>query len=175
MCNVDCVKNFDFLIFGERFELRENESLMVNFDGKFIELNPNSQNHLKRLERVLRRRLLLELEPAVQEYCKKLGLNFNRITIKKQRSRWGSCSADGNLNFNLWLICLPKELIRYVAWHEVAHLKENNHSRAFRDLIKMEFNYREMEKRLKEYWSAGKETSFLFDQGKASPHHHDPD
>lgn len=156
-------------ILGERFEFRENGSLIVDFDEKFIEFDPSSPNHLKRLERILKRRLLNELEPAVQEYSKKLGLNFNRITIKKQRSRWGSCSADGNLNFSLWLICLPRELIRYVAWHEVAHLKEKNHGRAFRELINMEFNYREMEKRLKEYWSLAQETSFLFDLGKASP------
>ncbi len=167
MNNVSHMKSSNLLIFGERFEFRENGSLIVDFDEKVIELDPRNYNHLRRLERILKRRLLLELEPVVQEYCKKLGVGFKRITIRKQRSRWGSCSADGTLNFNLWLISLPRELIRYVAWHEVAHLREKNHGRAFRELIKMEFNYREMEKRLKEYWFIGKETSFLFDQGKA--------
>ena len=69
----------------------------------------------------------------------------------------GSCSADGNLSFNLWLICLPIELIRYIAWHEVAHMRENNHCRRFWELVGSEFgNYKEMEKRLSEYWPSSK-------------------
>lgn len=151
---------------GERFEFRENGSLIVDFDEKTIELDPSSPNHLKRLERVLKRRLLLELEPAVDYYSKKLGVTVNRITIRKQRSRWGSCSADGSLSFNLWLICLPRELIRYVAWHEVAHLREKNHGRAFRELVNIEFNYREMEKSLKEHWSLVQEADLLLSPDK---------
>ncbi|MDH5442841.1 MAG: M48 family metallopeptidase, partial [Hadesarchaea archaeon] len=114
------------LLLGERFGFRENGSLKVDFDEKVIEFDPSSWNHLKRLERILKRTLLEELEPAVAYYSKKLGVGFKRITIRKPRTRWGSCSPDGNLNFNLQLVCLPPDLIRYVACHEVAHLKENH-------------------------------------------------
>lgn len=142
------------LILGERFEFRENGSLIIDFDEKVIEFNPSSPNHLNRLERILKRRLLDELEPAVAHYSTKLGVRFNRITIRRQRTRWGSCSSDGNLNFNLRLVCLPPDLIRYIACHEVAHLKEKNHRKAFWRLVGSEFaNYKEMEKRLSEYWS----------------------
>lgn len=157
------------LLLGERFEFRENGSLIVDFDEKVIEFDPSSSNHLRRLERILKRKLLHELEPAVEHYARKLGVRFNRITIRKQRSRWGSCSANGNLSFNLWLICLPRELIRYVTWHEVAHLKEKSHGRAFWNLVGSEFNYREMEKHLSEYWPFIKKTNFLLGLGKASP------
>ncbi len=149
-----------FLLFGDRFEFRENGSLIVDFDEKVIEFDPSSPNHRKRLERILKRKLLNELEPAVDHYTRKLGARVNRITIRKQRSRWGSCSPDGNLSFNLWLICLPRELIRYVALHEVAHLKEKNHRRKFWELVGSEFgNYKEMEKRLSEHWPPAREFS----------------
>jgi predicted metal-dependent hydrolase len=76
------------------------------------------------------------------------------------------------LNFNLWSVCLPKELIRYLACHEVAHLREKNHGRGFWDLVGQEFeNFREMEKRLFEYWFfVQKHYSDLFssDQGQTS-------
>lgn len=153
---------------GEPFEFRENGSLKVDFDGKVIEFDPGNPNHLRRLERILKWKLLQELEPAVEEYSKKLGVEFNRITIKKQRSRWGSCSSSGNLNFNLWLVCLPRELIRYVAWHEVAHMKEKNHRRAFWRLVETEFgNYREMEKRLSRHWPLVQDITFLLARGRA--------
>ena len=158
------------LLLGERFEFRENGSLIVDFDEKVIEFDPNSSNHLRRLGRVLKRKLLNELEPAAAHYSRKLGVGFNRITIRRQRTRWGSCSSDGNLNFNLRLVCLPLDLILYVACHEVAHLKEKNHGKAFWMLVEGEFeNYKEMEKRLSEYWSLVQETTFFHVLGKASP------
>jgi len=143
----------ELFIFGERFEVRRSRSLIVDFDKKIVELDPEKPNHLRRLERVLRGRLFFELESLVQEYAKKLGVKFNRITIRKQRSRWGSCSINGNLNFNLRLISLPKHLIRYIAWHEVAHLREKNHGRRFRELMRNEFgNFQELDRSLRKYW-----------------------
>ncbi len=156
------------LILGEHFEFRENGSLKVDFDEKVIEFDPSSRNHLRRLEQVLKRKLLDELEPAVTYYSKKLGVKFKRITIRKSRTRWGSCSSYGNLNFNLQLVYLPPDLIRYVACHEVAHLKENHHGKAFWEILKNEFkNYREIKKRLRVLVLVRK-TNFFLDLGKAS-------
>jgi len=141
------------MVFGEFFEFRESESLKVDFDARTAEFNPRDKNHARRLERILKRELLAVLEPAVEEYGRKLGVEPRRITIKRLRSRWGSCSSGGNLNFNLWLVCLPREIVRYLACHEVTHLREKNHRRAFWGLVGQEFgNYREMERKLSEYW-----------------------
>jgi len=60
-----------------------------------------------------------------------LGVEFGRITIKDTRSRWGSCSSKGNLNFSWRLMLAPVAILDYVVAHEVAHLKELNHSPAF--------------------------------------------
>jgi len=62
---------------------------------------------------------------------------YNKVSIKNQRSRWASCSENGNLNFNLILAALPIEIIDYVIIHELAHLIELNHSNDFWNIVKM--------------------------------------
>lgn len=74
------------------------------------------------------------------------GFNWNRVTIKNTKSRWGSCSKKGNLNFNYKIILLPVHLADYIIVHELCHLKEMNHSSKFWSLIEKQIpdykNYR---------------------------------
>ncbi len=71
------------------------------------------------------------LAAASDRYASELGLGYGRITLRDTRSRWGSCTARGDLMYNWRLVMAPTEVLNYVAAHEVAHLAEMNHSRAF--------------------------------------------
>lgn len=67
----------------------------------------------------------------VQHYAQLIGVTYGRITIRNQRSKWGSCSSLGNLNFNCLLMLAPLEVLDSVIVHELCHRKEMNHSRQF--------------------------------------------
>ncbi len=64
-----------------------------------------------------------------------MGLGYQRLTIRGQRTRWGSCSRAGNLSFNWKLMMAPEPVVDYVIVHELAHLKEMNHTRRFWELV----------------------------------------
>ena len=72
-----------------------------------------------------------DLADRVAAHAATLKVTFRSISIKDTRSRWGSCSSDGRLNFSWRLVCAPSFALDYVAAHEVAHLKEMNHSARF--------------------------------------------
>lgn len=71
------------------------------------------------------------LEPLVEDYAEILGVRYGRIAVRKQKSRWGSCTREGNLNFNCLLAEAPEPVMRYVVVHELCHRKQMNHSKAF--------------------------------------------
>lgn len=71
------------------------------------------------------------LPERVEYFAKIIGVTYGRITIRNQRTRWGSCSAKGNLNFNCLLMLCPDAVQDYVVVHELCHRKELNHSAAF--------------------------------------------
>ena len=67
----------------------------------------------------------------VKYYAGIMGVTFGKITIKNQKTRWGSCSSKGNLNFNCLLMLTPDKVRDYVVIHELCHLKQMNHSKMF--------------------------------------------
>lgn len=88
-----------------------------------------------RIERYLRMSARSAISDRVDVHAARLGVDPRRITIRDTRTRWGSCSSKGHLNFSWRLILAPPEILDYVVAHEVAHLIEMNHSSAFWDLV----------------------------------------
>jgi predicted metal-dependent hydrolase len=84
-----------------------------------------------RLLRFFKEQARHDLIDRVATHCVTLGVNPTRLQVKELRSRWGSCSVDGVLSFSWRLILAPPFVLDYLAAHEVAHLKEMNHSRRF--------------------------------------------
>jgi hypothetical protein len=91
-------------------------------------LTPRELDSLKREAKFL-------IPERVRYFSAKLGITYGRIAIRAQRSRWGSCSSKGNLNFNCLLMLTPREVIDSVIVHELCHRKELNHSKAFWALV----------------------------------------
>lgn len=71
----------------------------------------------------------------VADFAAQYGFDYNGVTIKGQKTRWGSCSSKGNLNFNWRLMMAPSAAIDYVVIHELCHLRELNHSKRFWGLV----------------------------------------
>jgi hypothetical protein len=103
------------------------------------------RDYLKNKERA---RALVEerLEDLNQIY----NFSFNRIAIRDQQTRWGSCSSNRNLNFNYRVLFLPDELVDYLIVHELCHLQEMNHSGKFWELVERGIpEYKKLSRKLK--------------------------
>lgn len=87
------------------------------------------------LEAFLKLAARQRLQAASERYAAQLGARFSKITLRDTRSRWGSCSHTGALSYNWRLVMAPPAVLDYVAAHEVAHLREMNHSPAFWALV----------------------------------------
>ncbi len=102
-------------------------------------------------ERV-RRQLRKMLTPLINETCKIYNVQYKKLTFRQTTSRWGSCSMNGTLSFNLKLFFLPQHLREYIVVHEVCHLVEHNHSTAFWNAVaKSVPDYKNKRKELKNY------------------------
>ena len=93
--------------------------------------------------RSLAEQAMKTIPERVAYYAPRIGVTYGKITIRNQRSRWGSCSAKGNLNFNCLLMLAPPEVVDSVVVHELCHRKEMNHSKKF---------YEEVLRVFPDYW-----------------------
>ncbi len=105
---------------------------------KHLQAAAKRQEELKQEEmltiediRMLTQEAARVIPQRVRYYAPKVGVTFGKITIRNQKTRWGSCSSRGNLNFNCLLMLTPPEVIDSVVVHELCHRKEMNHSARF--------------------------------------------
>lgn len=111
---------------------------VVNAGDRIIMWVPYEADYeLRRLhlEKWYRKEAAFVLEQRAEKYARLLDVTYQKIHIKDQKSRWGSCSGKGNLNFNWRLIMAPDEVLDYVVIHELCHLVHMNHSPDFWSLV----------------------------------------
>ena len=107
------------------------------------------------LARWLARRAYAHMVPRLEELSSQLGLVFRHVYIKRQRTRWGSCSHHKAISLNAKLLFLPPPLVRYVMVHELCHLAEMNHSPRFWSLVqKHHADFRAHDKELRKGWKS---------------------
>ena len=100
----------------------------------------------------IRKRAKEIIPERVAHYSKLSGISYGRISIRLQKSRWGSCSARGNLNFNCLLVLMPPEILDSVVVHELCHRRHMNHSKAFyAEVLRLFPDYRRCSAWLKEH------------------------
>jgi predicted metal-dependent hydrolase len=104
---------------------RRGETLLV----------PAGSDRTPALERWYRRAARAEIEPRLERACALAGTSYSRLTIRGQRTRWGSCSQRGAMSFNWRLLLAPEAVLDYVIWHEVCHLEVMDHSSRFWRLV----------------------------------------
>jgi predicted metal-dependent hydrolase len=107
--------------------VRGNEGIVVEAVGQ--------RARIEELRRHIRRRAQQSLPPLLEQVSRRTGLDFNRVIIRSQKTRWGSCSNRSNISLNDQLLFLPAATVEYLMIHELCHTRHLNHSRAFWALV----------------------------------------
>lgn len=127
----------EILIRGERCLIRHSGSRRGTVAlAEACVIVSGDEAHLgRRLTDWLKAEAKRDLLKASEFYATAMGVKFHRLSVRDQKSRWGSCSSDGTLSYSWRLVLAPPFVLDYVAAHEVAHLKHMNHGRHFWRLV----------------------------------------
>lgn len=120
-------KEIHSFIDSKKSWIEKNLAKIEEREKAISEVKPFAQEEIKELAEKAK----IIIPERVKYYAPKIGVTYNRITIRCQRTRWGSCSSKGNLNFNCLLALFPIEVIDGVVVHEPCHRKHMNHSPQF--------------------------------------------
>lgn len=112
------------------------ENTKAVFDGYEIQIFTKSNENLTSLlEDFFKKRAKKYFTERADYWAEKMQLNYNSLTLRSQKTRWGSCSKNGNINFNWRLILTTKPILDSVIIHELAHIKHLNHGKQFYSLL----------------------------------------
>lgn len=142
LCAVEEVKSGDVIPYlGRDLEVvkrqdhRNPDSVKLEHNRLIVSLRSATSRLNLVLEQWYRMQAAKLIKERADKLSARLGLTYNRLIIRGQKTRWGSCSHKGNLSFNWKLIMAPEPVIDYIIIHELAHLKEMNHTKRFWELV----------------------------------------
>ncbi len=127
----DDLEGYAFPLFGELTKIRLVEGKRVRYDGENELLYLPKDKPRERLTKWLKETALRILTAVTQTEAARMGVEYSSVKITSARTRWGSCSANNALRYTFRLLYCPKEIIQYVAVHELSHIRHKNHSPAF--------------------------------------------
>ena len=149
----------EILFRGELVRISSSETGGIQFGGEVLSAVGDVSDLRPAIEKHLRRLAAQELPVRVVELACQHGLDVKRVTVRNQRTRWGSCSRRGTISLNWRLIQTPGFVCDYIILHELAHLKQMNHSdRFWREVETMCPDYRNAERWLKQHKEMLRET-----------------
>jgi hypothetical protein len=149
-----------FYLLGYEIKVSQKYDLFVkrhkiSFTNNHLDITSpakSTENSVTMYEAWLKKHAKKTLTERVRKIASELNFKVGKITIRGQKTRWGSCSTNGNLSFNYSLLRFRKEIIDYVIIHELCHLKEMNHSERFWKLVEGYYpDYKNLRKELKDH------------------------
>ncbi len=124
----------------------------LRMGGETLKVKPEEADFRPAIEMQLRQMAARELPPHVLEFAARHGLSVQRVTVRNQKSRWGSCSRRGTISLNWRLIQTPELVRDYIILHELAHLRQMNHSEKFwQEVEQLCPHFRDAERWLKDH------------------------
>jgi predicted metal-dependent hydrolase len=149
-------REIDFAFTGERLSVEWSSAAkrsLRRIDDRLIVQAPDDSSVQGVLQVWLRRAAEERLAPQLLKLAADLKISISRVSIRCQRTRWGSCSTRGTVSLNCSLVFLRPEVVRYLFVHELAHTKHMNHSANFWRLVeKLEPDYRLLDRELLAGW-----------------------
>ncbi len=135
------------LLNGLSYELKLGDALEID-SIKHIVMTPD----LTKLSEWVKERIREEVTYKAGLLSRLMGVSYSRIYIRRQKTRWASCSSKGNLSFNMSMLALPETLKEYIIIHELSHQLERNHSKRFWKVVERHYpNYKKAREELKRY------------------------
>lgn len=132
-------RDIDFFL-AEKADWIRTHRAQVLSDRQQGQRHPISDEELETLKDLAQGPIL----ESLRLFAPQMGVTYGRVTIRCQKTRWGSCSSAGNLNFNCLLALAPREVLDYVVVHELAHRRHMDHSESFwREVERILPDYRE--------------------------------
>ena len=128
--------------------IRENEMHISVY--RYVTISEGKKIVKKAIQEFYKQKASETIHDRLKYFNQHYQFNYNRVTFRNQKTRWGSCSDKKNLNFNWRLIMAPIQIIDYVVVHEMCHLKQMNHSKKYWELVEQRIpNYKELRKWLR--------------------------
>lgn len=150
---VDDLEQDTMLIFGRKWKVKESETFSIDENKRTIFIKKGSTYYQRKLIQWIREHVREKAARLIAKFSKEYDVAPNKIYVRNQKTKWGSCSGKNNISLNIRTIILPDRLFEYIVFHEFVHLIHRNHNKLFWNAVRKKFpDIHEIKEDLVEYW-----------------------